>query len=213
LSPPSINGAAAGSLFGRVVLFGGWPASNLSGRLGGTWLWDSASWTKEPLDASTAPFGIAGATLGSTIVTFGGEDDWYEPTSNSSTWDGTKWTALRPAHVPDARRGASMAAFRGKVVLFGGEAAPNLWVPLGDTWTWDGSDWTKVTLAVSPPARAWSAMAATKNGVVLFGGSTIGGGPGDNGALGDTWVWDGASWTQRDVSGPSPRSGAVMAPL
>jgi hypothetical protein len=39
---------------------------------------------------------------------------------------------------------------------------------------------------------------------VLFGG--IAGAP-----LGDTWEWDGTTWTQRATTGPSPRSGAQLA--
>lgn len=35
--------------------------------------------------------------------------------------------------------------------------------------------------------------------VVLFGGSGLGG------TLGDTWLWDGASWQPQFVAAPSPR--------
>jgi hypothetical protein len=31
--------------------------------------------------------------------------------------------------------------------------------------------------------------------------------------LGDTWTWDGTSWTQREVPGPTPRAGTVLARL
>jgi hypothetical protein len=45
--------------------------------------------------------------------------------------------------------------------------------------------------------------------IVLFGG----GPPMGLDVLGETWTWDGTSWTQRDVEGPSPRYLAAMAPL
>jgi len=57
-----------------------------------------------------------------------------------------------------------------------------------------------------PPARI-AASAATLGGkVVLFGGQDDNENP-----LGDTWVWDGASWTQLEVAGPSPRWFPAMA--
>lgn len=41
--------------------------------------------------------------------------------------------------------------------------------------------------------------------VVLFGGAIT------NGALGDTWEWDGTDWTQMATSGPSRRYGHALA--
>ena len=56
-------------------------------------------------------------------------------------------------------------------------------------------------------------MATLGDDVVLFGGKSgdaaSPGGP----LLGDTWTWNGASWTQLDVEGPSARVGAAMATL
>jgi hypothetical protein len=44
---------------------------------------------------------------------------------------------------------------------------------------------------------------------VLFGGQDANGG-----VLGDTWEWNGTTWTNIDAGvGPSPRTGAAMAPL
>jgi N-acetylneuraminic acid mutarotase len=49
--------------------------------------------------------------------------------------------------------------------------------------------------------------AGTQSVVVLFGGL-------DPAApLGDTWLWNGKSWTQLKTSGPGARSGASMVPL
>jgi hypothetical protein len=52
--------------------------------------------------------------------------------------------------------------------------------------------------------------------MATFGGSNIGpvvmfGGVSGWNILGDTWEWNGSSWTPRMVAGPSPRSGHAMA--
>jgi Galactose oxidase, central domain len=53
-----------------------------------------------------------------------------------------------------------------------------------------------------------SAFDPLRGQLVLFGGTTAAGGV----ALGDTWVWDGASWTLKTpVNSPSARWGAAMA--
>lgn len=62
-----------------------------------------------------------------------------------------------------------------------------------------------------PPAREYAAMAfdAAHGQVVMFGGDTT-----DNGfaLLGDTWTWDGSSWSQQHPAhSPSARTRAAMA--
>ncbi len=44
---------------------------------------------------------------------------------------------------------------------------------------------------------------------ILFGGQASEHGP----YLGDTWMWDGATWSELFVKGPQPRSGAAFAEL
>jgi N-acetylneuraminic acid mutarotase len=52
-------------------------------------------------------------------------------------------------------------------------------------------------------------VGAAAGRMVLFGGlSEISGA-----YLSETWEWDGSAWTQRGISGPSPRYGAAMAAL
>jgi hypothetical protein len=95
-------------------------------------------------------------------------------------------------------------------VLFGGQGLSSY---LNDTWTWNGASWTEQHPPLSPPARFGAAMAydATRKVVVLFGGM------GDLssfqiGALGDTWTWNGTTWTeQHPMVSPSPRRGASLA--
>lgn len=96
----------------------------------------------------------------------------------------------------------------GPAVLFGGFLQ-------SDTWSWSGTAWTKLNLSSmsnDPGARESAVMAPLGGKLVLFGGDDPG-----SGAHGDTWTWDGATWTNMhtDVSGssPAPRSGAVMGAL
>jgi hypothetical protein len=50
---------------------------------------------------------------------------------------------------------------------------------------------------------------ATLNGtVVLFGGTGA-----NSSVLGDTWIWNGTTWTEANVSGPSARYYHAMATL
>jgi hypothetical protein len=94
------------------------------------------------------------------------------------------------------------------VVLFGGLASSG--VVGGDTWQWSGEHWTQVA-DNGPLARTSHVMAYDENRqrIVLFGGLDLGTAPGN--PLGDTWEWDGESWTQTADVGPSNRYGAALA--
>ena len=48
-------------------------------------------------------------------------------------------------------------------------------------------------------------MATLGSTAVLFGGATL------TAEFGDTWTWDGTSWTWKNVTGPSARHFAAMA--
>jgi hypothetical protein len=104
-------------------------------------------------------------------------------------------------------------ARRGRTVLFGGSDAARR--TLGDTWEWDGSAWTKAADS-GPPARFQHVMTydAARGRVVLFGGSGDTrydrANPGGS-LLGDTWEWDGASWTLAASEGPPRRDHHAMA--
>ncbi len=60
-----------------------------------------------------------------------------------------------------------------------------------------------------PAPRAWHAMAydSARGRVVLFGGNYAN----TNTFYGDTWEWDGATWTLRTTTGPAPRQEHAMA--
>ncbi len=122
------------------------------------------------------------------LVLVGGYDDiWFR--------HGDGWIRERPEGGPGVRSGHAMAydTLRDRVVLFGGGTPADGQVA-ADTWEWDGERWIAMTPEISPPARLSASMAFDEAHArtVLFGGSV-----GDFGnRMGDTWVWDGDSWTQ-----------------
>lgn len=61
--------------------------------------------------------------------------------------------------------------------------------------------------STTPGGRLGHAMAfdSTRGVTVLFGGSDV------KSHFGDTWEWNGATWTLHDASGPSPRIGHALA--
>lgn len=117
----------------------------------------------------------------------------------------TTHTPLRCANSFMVQRGSS------EVVLMDTGAYPGQSNFLNETWTWNGTDWTNTgtTLldANGPlPGRINQVMAYDGYNVMLFGGQ------GDSslrGALNDTWVWGGASWTKKSpATSPFGRYGA-----
>jgi hypothetical protein len=206
---------------GTVVLFGGTRPSQTGGApqiYGDTWTWNGTTWTQQhPATSPPARYGATMAYDAATgdVVLFGGngnanlDDTW--------TWNGTTWTQQHPATSPPTRLVASMAydAATGDVVLFGGDSPTTETGRLDDTWTWNGTNWTEQAPATHPSARFGAAMtydAATGN-VVLFGGAgPAGKAPGTDCVFGDTWTWNGTTWTKQDpTTSPRARSNAAMA--
>ena len=98
---------------------------------------------------------------------------------------------------------------RGVTVLFGGYAYDGGSQYHGDTWEWDGASWTQLSTGGPSPRRSHAMVYDTARGVtVLFGGFYYSGG---SHYYGDTWEWDGATWTSVPGSAPPAQSGHVMA--
>jgi hypothetical protein len=223
--PPT---ARAGFAFDEAqatfVLFGG----NFSQGAGtylsqSTWLFDGITWTPAFPPASPPPRAHPSMAYDSTrgqVVLFGGcgsdvEGICSAQLADTWIWDGTTWAAMRPATSPSARAAAALAddPVHGNLVLFGGGVTG---ATLADTWTWDGTTWTPRSVTSAPPSR-WAAsfaFDAVHGNSVLYGGEEEM--PEDGGTdvatLGDTWIWNGAAWTEMPSS-PSPpaRGGAAMA--
>ena len=178
---------------GAAVLFGGY---NFFGVQGDTWEWTGSTWNRK-LTAHTPPLRLWTAMAYDSVhhltVLFGGAIDTG---LFNDTWvyDGNDWAQVTTAHAPTPRRGLGLAfdAARGRTVLFGGQDSNG--VDLNDTWEFDGVDWTQVTTGSSPPGRLWHSMAYDPGlgGVLVLGGA----GFGTNAPLGDTWLYDGATWQQ-----------------
>jgi hypothetical protein len=100
------------------------------------------------------------------------------------------------------------------MLLFGGQSGGYL----GDTWSWNGTTWTRLSPPASPPVDGGWSMAydpATAT-VLLFGGVRSDRTPASAmspvTALGDTWSWNGTTWTKLSpATSPTARYGASMA--
>ena len=203
----------------EMVLFGGTASREFFGE---TWTYDGSTWTKQ--SPATSPAARSGASMAydpglGKIVLFGGYDNSDNgndtPGIYSDTWtyDGTTWAEHIAATSPTEREGAAMAfdPRTGNLVLFGGDGDGGF---NADTWTYDGVTWTKRSPTTSPPVRDNAAMAydPASGNVVLFGGANSTDRPCKAAQFGDTWTYDGTTWTQQSPStSPAGRSGAVMA--
>jgi hypothetical protein len=107
--------------------------------------------------------------------------------------------------------GACVPAGIPEVLLFGGSGVGPGAPFYDDTWVWDGAAWTQ-RMVTGPDARQGHAMATRGGGAMLFGGYSVNEG-GVLPLLSDTWEWDGAAWTPRNVPGPPARAYHAMAEL
>ena len=132
--------------------------------------------------------------------------------------DAQGWTQLVPDPAmasPTARSRSGLAhdPNTGLSWLFGGQ--DHTGVALGDFWSLDGSGWQQSSASL-PPGR-WAhglVYDVRRRRLVLFGGfQPRSGNPNPDAiGLGDTWEYDGSSWTLRPTAtGPSPRGEFGMA--
>ncbi len=180
-----------------------------------TWTWDGSNWVdRSPTEELSAVGGqrLAYSPPSGRVLSFGGRTD-SELWNSTFEWDGRTWRELQPATRPAARMFAALATdtSRGRIVMFGGLGVGGT---LQDTWEWDGVNWHQRTPpGAIPPPRAEHAMAydSVRKRVVLYGG--VAAYPNYNAIhYGDTWEWDGQSWTRLNpASRPGIRRGHVMA--
>lgn len=115
-----------------------------------------------------------------------------------------EWVKPPLPSLPSARSAASVTydAATNSTVLFGG-SVDNDAITYGDTWLFTRTlGWVQLSPATSPSVRKGAGFAydPISKTAVLFGGTTS-----DESRLGDTWTWDGTTWTQQfpPVSPPS----------
>ena|GEM_PF-1533646 len=127
---------------------------------------------------------------------------------------GWGWVKQSTGGIASGRSRAGMVAapWRDKMVLFGGRDLTG--VSFNQLWELADASWIRIsdpppTPPPLPVVRDWPAVATVGNAMVLFGGLS------GTTRLGDTWVWDGATWTRLSAGGeagvPTPRFGAAFA--
>ena len=169
-----------------------------------TWSWRKV---ESPSERSTHVLAYDAARK--ETVLFGGVG--LDATSLDETWVLSRdfWSKRNPVLSPRPRTFSGMVydAKRGETVLFGGTSGA---LALQDTWAWDGVNWNQRTTVKAPAGRQGPSMAydAKRERIVLFGGFDLSSLRG----LGDTWLWDGASWTMATPPmSPPARSSASAA--
>jgi hypothetical protein len=220
VSPPTLAYASTAydTATGQFVLFGG---ESPSGALADTWTYTSLGWTQQNPTTSPPPrwgASMAFDALTGQLVLFGGENGSTD-LADTWTWNGSTWTKASPATSPPTLAEASMAydGATQQLVLFGGSYnyLQKEYNDQAQTWTWNGSTWTELLPATSPGARQDAQLAydPTTEQLLLFGGNIEASGDllGDPVSTGDTWNWNGTTWTKLSpVTNPLPRGGGAL---
>lgn len=187
----------------RVVMIGpaggvGFPVEH--------WEYDGAGWTQPgPLPTTTGldPVIVHDEARGETLLLGGfGAAGRH---GRVFAWNGSSWSVRAgfgelPSHsfgTPVARQPNGDG-----LLLFG--PRPDL-APTNELWTFDAGGWS-LTDVGGPVPRSAAAMWTMPTGAFLFGGH-------DGVAyLGDTWRWDGATWSQlTPTNAPPARREAAVA--
>jgi hypothetical protein len=208
--PPAreLGGAAYDVHRSVIVLHGGIRLAPSERGLSDTWEWDGKAWHERARGATPRDHhAMAYDERRRRTVLVGGQASADALATDTWEWDGDRWTRI-PASVGGGRAHIALAydGARKQVVLFGG--LDERYRAHNDTWSWDGRIWHKLS-EDGPPARSHHRMAFDRGSewLVLFGGLADGR---SSRALGDTWLWNGSSWTPSAATGPPPRSGQMM---
>lgn len=197
----------------QMVLFGGFGSS---GNLSDTWIWDGTNWTQA--SPGTSPSARTAASMAfdpinNLLILFGGLSG-SSSLNDTWNWNGTNWVQLLDGSInsPPARSFATMSfgPTVNQMILFGGFGTVTR---INDTWSWDGATttWTELNdgSSGSPPARSNAVLGydPVNNQNILFGGQS------NSGDLGDTWSWNGTSWSVPPLitTSPAARDSASFA--
>lgn len=128
--------------------------------------------------------------------------------------DAARWKPRISSTLVETLGGFNIAydSARDRIVLFFGvdDSGSNL---ISETWEWDGTNWE--TLAVGgPEPRVNQSMIydSSHSESILFGGQGYDEQHFFMKMLGDTWGWNGDTWSQKQTAhSPSPRAGHDLA--
>ncbi|MFN8572380.1 MAG: kelch repeat-containing protein [Gemmatimonadaceae bacterium] len=123
--------------------------------------------------------------------------------SDQWEWSGQAWTRTPNVTAPTAGTfgGALVADEHGALYLMLSRESDRRVV----VYTAAGGAWQLRDASGAPTASAFAVARAPGGGVLLFGGAT------DAGVVGDSWLWNGSTWTRLNVAGPPARTGHAMA--
>jgi hypothetical protein len=199
VQPPPLKYASSAydSDNNTIVLFGGEEADGaLSDN---TWIWDGSAWTDYPGSEIQAPPARQMASMAfdpqlHQLILFGGQGIGGQILGDTWAWNGASWfqqTTTAGVTTPPPREAASLAYDgSGQLVMFGGTGQVGL-LGNGSLPTIPGT--------ILPSTTSTLPTTTTS----LPDAPTV--------ALGDTWLWDGTTWTESSATGPSARSGAAMS--
>lgn len=142
--------------------------------------------------------------FGGSKVLFGQETSADNLLNDTWEYKNKRWKRLITDQAPIPRAEAEMAydPIRQKIYLFGGYTIEgDDYIKLGDTWELDGNQWEKMT-ETGPSVRHGVVLVYHNDmqKLFLFGGSTADRAYGDQ--TGESWIFDGQSWTKLDIAQP-----------
>jgi N-acetylneuraminic acid mutarotase len=200
-----------------VVLFGGYAAAGAA--LDDTWAWDGANWTeivphgsREPGSAPGMRWGAWHAVLGGKLFAFGGSPATSAYLDDTWSFDGAAWSPVATTgSIPSPRIYAAAGTIGGAALLVGGDGSGVPWST--DMWSLDGA-WKQIPSTVpGVPANNGGYGLPFQVGASIGGRFVLFGGTATSGAVGDTWSFDGTTWTKLAAQGPSGRYGATVSTL
>jgi hypothetical protein len=194
----------------RVMLTGG--AANEGRRfelLNDLWSFDGARWTSHGASGERMSGARVATDARGRAYSFGAWSD--SARGDVRLLEGDHWRTIgsHPNAVA-SEPGFVFHSARNRFVAFGGMNRQEQ--VLSEVWEFDGAAWTRHP-APSPPARGAHAMVydSRRGKTVVFGGQGTRVQGVASRALGDTWEFDGDTWTRIQAAGPSPRLGAGAA--
>lgn len=159
------------------------------------WTWDGAQWTQVSSEglSDCLPVGMAWdesrkavALVTTQLAREGSSESWGE--TRMHEWNGKRWTASarRPPQV--APNDGSLVGTADGLLIFDGAT--------GTTWISRRTDWAQADVRAELRRTSQGvSYDRRRRRVVLFGGAELGDGRVAR-RLGDTWEFDGRSWTQ-----------------